>query len=206
VAKFEKRVDVAAVRSKWHVGPGEKLVTAVGRLTSQKGFDDLIRAYPKIRRSVPNARFLVVGDGYMRGELEALAEREEVKGATTFAGFVSDPDLVDAVKASDVIVVPSRFEPFGIIALEAMAAGVPVVVSKVGGLAEIVDDSVDGLEVEPNNPDSIADATARVLSDRALASELAAKAKEKVTQFSWESSAMKTLGAYEEARRESKYE
>lgn len=206
VAKFEKQVDVAAARSRWHVGPEDKLATAVGRLTSQKGFDDLIRAYPRIRRSVPNARLLVVGDGYMRGQLEALAEKEKVKGATTFAGFVSDPDLVDAVKASDVVVVPSRFEPFGIIALEAMAAGVPVVVSKVGGLAEIVDDYVDGLEVEPNNPDSIADATVRVLSDRALASELAARAKEKVRQFNWESSAMKTLGVYGDARRESKYE
>jgi glycogen(starch) synthase len=206
IAKYEKQVDVAAARSRWHVGPGEKLVTAVGRLTSQKGFDDLIKAYPKIRRSVPNARLLVVGDGYMRGELEALAEREEVKEGTTFAGFVSDPDLVEAVKASDAVVVPSRFEPFGIIALEAMAAGVPVVVSRVGGLAEIVDDSVDGLEVEPNNPDSIADATVRVLSDSALASRLAAKASEKVRTFSWESSARKTLEAYEDARRESRYE
>jgi glycosyltransferase involved in cell wall biosynthesis len=142
----------------------------------------------------------------MRGELEGLAEREEVKGTTTFAGFVTDSVLVDAVKSSDVVVVPSRFEPFGIIALEGMAAGVPVVVSRVGGLAEIVDDSVDGLEVEPNNPDSIADATVRVLSDRVLAASLAANAREKVRAFTWESSALRTLEVYDDARRESKYE
>jgi glycosyltransferase involved in cell wall biosynthesis len=206
LGKFEKQVDVAATRSRWHVGPGEKLITAVGRLTPQKGFDDLVRAYPRIRRSVPDTKLLVVGEGYMRGELEALAEREEVKGTTTFAGFLGDSDLVDAVKSSDVVVVPSRFEPFGIIALEAMAAGVPVVVSRVGGLAEIVDDSVDGLEVEPNDPDSIADATVRVLSDGAFASRLAARARQKVRAFSWESSARRTLDAYEAARRESRYE
>lgn len=206
VTKFERSVDVEATRRKWRVRPGEKLITAAGRLTSQKGFDDLIRAYPEIRRSIPESRLLVMGEGYMRGELEALAETENVRGVTTFAGFVSDTDLVDAIKSSDVVAVPSRFEPFGIIALEAMAAGVPVVVSRVGGLAEIVDDAVNGLEVEPNSPASIAGATVRLLSDRALASQLAAKAKEKVKVYNWESTAKRTLEAYETAVGETKYE
>ncbi len=206
VSKFEKPVDVEATRHRWNVEPGDRLITAVGRLTSQKGFDDLIRAYPKIRSSVPASRLLLMGDGYMRRELEALAETEQVKAATTFAGFVSDSDLIDAIKSSDVVAVPSRFEPFGIIALEAMAAGVPVVVSKVGGLAEIVEDSVDGLEVEPNSPSSIADATVRLLSDRTLAGQLAARAKEKVKVYNWETSARKTLSVYGEASEETKFE
>ena len=110
------------------------------------------------------------------------------------------------LKSSDVVVVPSRFEPFGIIALEAMAAGGPVVVSRVGGLAEIVEDTVDGLEVEPNSPASIAEATVRVLSDRALASRLAQKGREKAKVYSWENAARWSLEAYQEAERESKYE
>jgi glycosyltransferase involved in cell wall biosynthesis len=206
IDKFRKQVDIESTRTKWKVQPGEKLITAVGRLTSQKGFDDLLRAYPQIRRSFPASRLLVMGDGYMRGELEALAEQERVKSATTFAGFVSDADLVAAIKSSDVVAVPSRFEPFGIIALEAMAAGVPVVVSRVGGLAEIVENAVDGLEVEPNSPASLADATVRLLSDQELARSLAARAKEKVKSYNWESAATKTLEVYNEAMRETKYE
>lgn len=206
MSKFTKLVDVGATRIKWKVKPGERLITAVGRLTSQKGFDDLIRAYPEIRKSVPESRLLLMGDGYMRSELESLAEAEQVRTETTFAGFVSDSDLIDAIKSSDVVAVPSRFEPFGIIALEAMAGGSPVVVSRVGGLAEIVDDGVDGLEVEPNSPPSLAKATVKLLLDRELASRLAKKALEKVKTYNWESSAKKTLEAYEAAVGETKFE
>jgi len=204
--KFEGPVDTRAMREKWGVEGGEKLITAVGRFTSQKGFDDLIRAYPAIRRSIPASRLLLIGDGYMRGELESLAERVQVKEKTTFAGFVSDAELVGALRSSDVVVVPSRFEPFGIIALEAMASGVPVVVSRVGGLAEIVEDTVDGLEVEPDSPSSIAEATVRVLSDRELATRLAQKGREKAKVYSWENAARRTLETYQEAERESRYE
>jgi glycosyltransferase involved in cell wall biosynthesis len=206
VEKFSKPVDVQAVRNRWNVEPGAKLITAVGRLTSQKGFDDLIRAYPEIRRKIPKSRLLVVGDGYMRGELESLAETERVRGYTTFAGFVSESDLIDAIKSSDVVAVPSRFEPFGIIALEAMAGGSPLVVSRVGGLAEIVEDGVDGLEVDPNNPALLAKAAIRLLSDHELASRLAARAKEKVKAFNWESPASRTLEVYKSAMSVTKYE
>jgi glycosyltransferase involved in cell wall biosynthesis len=204
--KFEGTVDTRAIKEKWKIGEGDKLITAVGRLTAQKGFDDLIRAYPIIKRSIPASRLLLVGDGYMRGELEALAQQQQVRDSTTFAGFVNESDLVGALKSSDVVAVPSRFEPFGIIALEAMAAGAPVVVSRVGGLAEIVDDSVDGVEVEPNNPESIAEATVRVLSDRVLASRLAERGREKAKAYSWLNAAKRTLQTYQEAAQESRYE
>jgi glycogen synthase len=203
---FSRQVDVEATRNRWRVQPGERLITAVGRLTSQKGFDDLIRAYPEIRMSVPRSRLLLLGDGYMRGELESLAAAERVGEFTTFAGFVSDVDLVDAIKSSDVVAIPSRFEPFGIIALEAMAGGSPVVVSRVGGLAEIVEDGIDGLEVDPSSPSSLAKAAVRVLSDRELATRLAARAKEKVKGFTWESSAAKTVEVYMAAVGGAKFE
>lgn len=206
VSRFSRPVDVEATRSKWKAQPGERLITAIGRMTSQKGFDDLIRAYHEIRKAVPESRLLLMGDGYMRAELESLAEAEQVRGTTTFAGFVSDSDIVDAIRSSDLVAVPSRFEPFGIIALEAMAGGSPVVVSKVGGLAEIVEDGVDGLEVEPNSPSSLAKAAVRLLSDRALASQLAARAKEKVKAYNWEASAIKTLDVYQLALGVTKFE
>jgi len=204
--KFDGPIDTKETRAKWGVKEGQKMITAVGRLTPQKGFDDLIRAYPAIRRAVPESRLVVVGEGHMRAELESVAEQEHVRDGTTFAGFISDNDLVAALRSSDVVVVPSRSEPFGIIALEAMAAGVPLVVSRVGGLAEIVEDSVDGIEVEPNSPSAIAAATVRILSDRELAARLAARGEEKARMYSWENVAKRTLGVYQEAMRGSKYE
>ena len=204
--RFETPVDTRVVRARWGVGEGDRLITAVGRLTSQKGFDDLVRAYAIVRRSVPGSRLLLIGDGYMRGELESLAEREGVKESTTFAGFVEDGEVAAALRSSDVVVVPSRFEPFGIIALEAMSSGVPVVVSRVGGLAEIVEDGVDGLEVEPNAPAAVAGAISRVLSDRALASRMAEGGRKKANSFSWGSASQRTVAVYQEAVRESRYE
>jgi glycogen(starch) synthase len=204
--KFEEPVDAKTTRATWNVGEGQKMITAVGRLTPQKGFDDLIRAYPAIRRAVPESRLVIVGEGHMRSELESIAEKENVRDGTTFAGFLSDGELVAVLKRSDVVVVPSRFEPFGIIALEAMAAGAPLVVSRVGGLAEIVEDSVDGIEVEPNNPSAIAAATVRILSDRELAARLATRGEEKAKTYSWENTAKRTLGVYQDAIRGTKYE
>jgi len=204
--RFEGPVDSRVARARWNVREGQKMITAVGRLTSQKGFDDLIRAYPTIRRAVPESRLVIIGDGHMRAELESIAEQEHVRDNTTFAGFISDAELVAGLRSSDVVVVPSRFEPFGIIALEAMAAGVPLVVSRVGGLAEIVEDSVDGIEVEPHNPSAIAAATIRILSDRELATQLIARGEEKAKAYSWENVARRTIGVYQEAASVTKYE
>ena len=204
--KFEGPMDAKAARARWNVTEGQKMITAVGRLTSQKGFDDLIRAYPAIRRAVPESRLVIIGDGHMRAELETIAEQENVRENTIFAGFISDGELVSALRSSDVVVVPSRFEPFGIIALEGMAARVPLVVSRVGGLAEIVEDSVDGIEVEPNNPSAIAAATIKILSDRELASRLVARGEEKAKSYSWGNVAKKTLGVYQDAAKVTKFE
>jgi len=204
--RFEGITDIQATRSRWGAKNEDRLITAVGRLTAQKGFDDLIRAYPMIKRSVPDSRLLLVGDGYMRSDLEHLAEQLNVRNSTTFSGFISDGELVAALRSSDVVVVPSRFEPFGIIALEAMAAGAPLVVSRVGGLAEIVEDSVDGIEVEPNDPSAIAAATVRVLSDRELRVRLAANGGEKAKTYSWEHVAKRTVEVYQDAVKGTKYE
>ena len=206
LSKFMVEVDTSDTRKRWGVEDGGKLVTAVGRLTAQKGFDNLIRAYPAIRKAIPSSRLLIVGEGYMRSELESMAEQEKIRDLTTFAGFVDDAELVRILKSSDVVAVPSRFEPFGIIALEAMAAGAPVVVSKVGGLAEIVEDAVDGLEVEPDDPESIAEATVRVLEDGELAARLAEKGRRRAEAYSWEGAAVKTLDVYGEAVKGTKYE
>lgn len=205
-SKFQGEPDMPVNRVKWVSNPHDFLVTAVGRMTSQKGFDTLLRAFPQILRSVPTARLLMIGDGYMKSELEGLAREEGVADSVMFSGFINDEQLVGALKSSSVVVVPSRFEPFGIIALEAMAAGVPIVVSNVGGLAEIVEDNVDGLEVEPENPQAIADAVVRVLSEPTLAQGLVTHSREKVKRYGWGRAAEATQLAYRRAIGETKYE
>ena len=204
--KFGAAVDRRAVRERWNVKAGEQLVTAVGRLTSQKGFDNLVRAFPLVVRKRPNAKLLIVGEGYMRKELEDVARDEEVDNRTTFAGFVSDQDLVAALRSSDAVAIPSRFEPFGITALEAMAAGAPLAVSRVDGLAEIVENGVDGLQFEPDDINGMADSIVRILSDGDLARRLAASGREKAKRYNWSSAAERTLEVYSAAIGEARYE
>ncbi len=205
-SKFQSRSDGTGNGEKLTPDPPGPYVTAVGRMTSQKGFDNLMRAFPMVLRAVPTARLLMVGDGYMKGELQELARREGIAERVSFSGFISDEKLVGALRSSSVVVVPSRFEPFGIIALEAMAAGVPVAVSKVGGLAEIVDNDVDGLEFEPENLRAMADAVVRVLTEPGLAGRLVERSREKVKKYGWGSAAELTLATYRRAIGETKYE
>lgn len=94
--KFSGPVDKEAVRRKWKVGEGEKLIVAVGRLTAQKGFDNLVRAFPLVLQRVPRCRLLIMGEGYMRRELEMLAREKGVADRTVFGGFVGDIELAEA--------------------------------------------------------------------------------------------------------------
>jgi glycosyltransferase involved in cell wall biosynthesis len=204
--KFSAPVDRDSIRRRWNVQGGEKLITAVGRLTAQKGFDNLIRAFPLVLQKVPSCRLLIMGEGYMRRELEGLARERGVSERTKFAGFVSDYDLAGALSSSDVVVIPSRFEPFGITALEAMAAGAPLAVSKVDGLAEIVQNEVDGLQFLPEDIGGMAGAIVRLVTDVPLTYALASNGREKAKRYSWSSVAEKTLEVYKAAIGDARYE
>lgn len=206
ISKFQSDVDRDAVRRRLDIDLDEKLVTAVGRLTWQKGFDNLVKAFPKILKKEPNAKLVIVGDGYMRGELEELTRKNGVSGRVILKGFVDDSELVQVMKSSDVVVVSSRFEPFGIVALETMAAGVPVAASGVDGLLEIVEHEKNGLLFDPNNIDDIAKAVVRILADRTLAERLSANAGEKVKMFNWGDMAEKTMQVYCKAAEDARFE
>lgn len=131
----------------------------VGRLSREKGFDVLIRAMAEL----PQAVLELAGDGPCRAELEALARRLGLAERVRFLGW--HPCPAEVMSAWDVVVVPSRREGFGLVALEAMLAGVPVVASRVGGLPELVRDRQTGLLFDPENPSELADAVREVLSD-----------------------------------------
>ncbi|MEJ2242166.1 MAG: glycosyltransferase family 4 protein [Candidatus Bathyarchaeota archaeon] len=201
VTKYHISTDRGSVRQRFGVGWGEKLVLCVGRLVPQKGIEYFIRAIPKIAQHFPEAKYIIVGEGWSRDILEAEARASGYAHKIRFTGFASDQDVINLMSSADVLVVPSIYEPFGIVALEGMATGVPVVASQVDGLAEIIDHERTGIFVFPRSPESIAWGIQRVLSDYDHAKWMVENAKEKLHKaYSWEAVAMKTVEVYVKAR------
>lgn len=198
-SKYQVSIDRWAVRSRYGIQPHEKLILCVGRLVPQKGVEHLVHSVPIVARRRPESKFIIVGDGWYRDHLEWIANTIGQSGRITFTGFISDSDLVALMKSADVMVVPSIYEPFGIVALEGMAAGVPLVASKIGGLAEFVEHDRTGVLVYPRNPESIAWGIDHVLSNPDHAKWLTQNAQGVVQKaYSWDAIAKKTSQVYEE--------
>jgi glycosyltransferase involved in cell wall biosynthesis len=145
--KFDGWLDPGAVKARWGIGPTDPTVLFVGRLTVQKGPDLLIEAIPGLLRHYPNAKFIFASEGHLRGHLEHRARALGVNHAIRWFGYLPNGGAIGLFKACDAVCVPSRNEPFGIIVLEAWAAGKPVVASQVGGPGEFVWHNVNGLKI-----------------------------------------------------------
>jgi len=178
-------------------GGAEPVVGAIGRLVPQKAMHVLVDATPALLAAHPRLRVLIVGDGPLRAELEAQAERLGVRHAVRFAGY--QEDVVSAYAAMDVFVLPSRDEGFGLVFLEAMAVGVPVVGTRVIGSEDAVEDGVTGLLVPYADPAALAAAVRAILESPELARRLRATAAERVRQVSSrEQCAARVEGLYRE--------
>jgi glycogen synthase len=177
--------------------PEEKIILYVGRLVYEKGIHVLINAVPKVL-SKSNAKFIIVGSGYMKEQLLTIVNGMGLGHKVLFEGFMDEKSLLRLQKCADVSVVPSLFEPFGIVALEAMAAKSPVVVSDTGGMSEIVDHDVTGVKVYPDNPNSLAWGINRILLDdgyRRWIRENAYRAAQ--DKYGWDKIAQQTKSTYE---------
>lgn len=198
VSKFDVNVDRNAVRSRFGVAPHEKLILYVGRLVPQKGVEYLIHAAPMIVSRYHDTRFIIVGEGWMRDYLQGLANASGYGWKINFTGFLPDPEMVALMKSADVLVVPSIYEPFGIVPLEGMAAGVPVVASQVGGMAEIIEHDKTGVYVYPRSPESIAWGVTHLLFNQSHAQWIVQNALNAARNiYSWDAIAKKTLQVYE---------
>jgi glycosyltransferase involved in cell wall biosynthesis len=179
--RYRSLVDPAAVKRLYGIDPSAPLVLFVGRLVYQKGPDLLVRAVPLVLKKQPNARFVVIGDGSMRATLEAEAAALPVQ----FLGFVDDAKHLELLNSCDLVVIPSRNEPFGLVLTEAWSAGRCVVATDVGGLSENIENFVDGLKV-PVREESIAWAIAHALEDPAMCCRFGAAGRTKVeSTFDW---------------------
>jgi glycosyltransferase involved in cell wall biosynthesis len=177
--------------------PEEKIVLFVGRLVYEKGAALLVEAVPRVLART-NAKFVFVGEGYMKEQLIARARQLGVAEKTYFTGYADEKTLKQLYRVADACVFPSLYEPFGIVALEAMAARAPVVVADTGGFSEVVEHDRTGVKVYPNNVESLAWGIVRVLTDDSYAHYLEANAARKVLdEYSWDLIALRTKKVYE---------
>lgn len=177
----------------------EKIILSVGRLVYEKGIHVLLECFPGILAAVPNTKLVIVGKGGERTALEEKAKQLGVSDRVYFTGFMSDSDLVKLYNCANVAVFPSLYEPFGIVALEGMAAGVPVVLSNTGGLGEIIVDEKEGLKANPGDSWMLGEKIIRILKDNQLADYLAQEAYRKVQDvYNWEIIAKNTKEVYQD--------
>jgi glycogen synthase len=190
----------ADIRAGLEIPPGAPLLVLAGRVEWEKGGDVAIRALPRVRRHHPGTHLVVAGAGTQRAAFAALARRQRVVRAVRFAGHLDQSRLAALLGAADVALVPSSYEPFGMAALEAAAAGTPVVAGAAGGLTEIVTDRRTGLLVRPRDPAALAEAVVRLLADRDLRVALVRAAQRDLdARFGWPIAARHTEKVYAEA-------
>lgn len=183
-----------------HDGPATLLY--LGRLEYEKGVHDAIAALPRIRRTHPGTRLVIAGDGTQEDWLRELARKHKVFKAIDFVGRVDHEQLVALLHGCDAAVLPSHYEPFGIVALEAAATGAPLVTSTVGGLGEAVIDGETGMSFPPRDVAALATAVRAVLDGPPAAQRRAVAARERLdSTFDWNTVAAETAQVYEAAKR-----
>jgi glycosyltransferase involved in cell wall biosynthesis len=193
---FDGMIDPGAVKARYGMGPMDPMALFVGRMTTQKGPDLLIEAIPHVLKFYPNAKFMLTGDGDMKESVESRARRLGVHHACRFYGVFPRGELIEIYKACDCVVVPSRNEPFGIVVLEAWAAGKPVVATINGGPSEFVWHDVTGFKITPA-PDSIAWGLGSLFRDFEHGRWMGRNGRVAAeTTFSWDTIAGHTLGVY----------
>ncbi|MTI85950.1 MAG: glycosyltransferase family 4 protein [Firmicutes bacterium] len=179
--------------------PDEKIIFYVGRLVREKGVQVLLDAAPKVLARHPNTKFIIAGKGPHADALRHQCAQLNITHSVYFTGYVDDSLRNSLYSWSDIAVFPSLYEPFGIVALEAMAARTPVIISDTGGLSEIVLHGVDGLKFYPGNANSLADMILRMIYEPGLAEKLEKHAYQKVKQhFNWQQIADVTVSVYRE--------
>ncbi len=178
------------------------MVLAWGRVQYEKGFQVLARAVGELRYRVGGLECMIAGRGSYLPELQSQIDVAGVGDIIELPGFVSDNELRAATHRAGCIVIPSLYEPFGVVALEALASGAPLIVADTGGLSELVGGTGSALLFEPGNADELADQIERILTDQELADSLVARGRELLeATYSWEAIALRTVDVYASALR-----
>jgi glycosyltransferase involved in cell wall biosynthesis len=177
---------------------GRHIIFYVGMLEKRKGVDILIRAISIIKKEIPDAHLFIAGIGEEEINLKNLVKELDIEDNVKFLGFISEEEKYSYYKSTDLCVFPSRFEWFGIILLEAMACGKPIVASNVGGIPYVVEDGKTGLLFESENVDDLAEKIITLLKDKELRDKMGKAGKGRVKEFTWEKVAERTVEVYKE--------
>jgi glycosyltransferase involved in cell wall biosynthesis len=188
-------------RGKLSLPIDDKIILFVGYLVQYKSPDLLIESLPLVIERIPEAKLVFVGDGPLRQDLEMLAKKLNVGGKVEFTGMVPDDLKALYYNSADVFALPSTTsgESFGIVLLEAAAAGLPIVVSSLTSFRAFIEDGYNGLMTKLGDVNSLAEAMIRVLCEPALAARIGENAKIKVREYSWEKIAKRTEKVYQSA-------
>ncbi len=190
--------DLAALRARY-AEPNQRLVLLVGRLVYEKGFHLALDALAPVIRRLRNVRFVVAGTGTAEAELKRQSRRLRLTRYGAFLGWVGDDMLHSLYRVADLCIVPSIYEPFGLVALEAMASGCLCVVADTGGLREVVpSDGTVGVRFPSRDSAALGEILQQVLTDDAMRAQLIAEAREHVLGFDWAEVASRTAGIYRE--------
>ena len=178
----------------------ESLVVSWGRVQYEKGFQVLARAMTVVRHRVPDVACVIAGRGSYLPELQTQIDVEGVSDLIELPGFLHDDALRNLVQRAGCVVLPSLYEPFGLVALEALAAGAPLIVARTGGLAELIVGTDAGLTFEPGNPEDLAHCVELVLRDKTLAHQLTTNARRLIqTKYAWDAIATSVVHVYDAA-------
>ncbi len=189
--------DLDTLRAEF-AAPGEQLILLAGRLVYEKGFHLALEALADVTHRVPGVRFVIAGSGTAEADLRAQAAELGLADRGRFVGWIGDDVLHSLYRIADLTVVPSLYEPFGLVALEAMASGCPCVVADTGGLREVVPPGERvGLRFNGGDAAHLGTMIERLLTDRPLRDRLVAEASEHVLRFDWTDIAAQTRAIYE---------
>lgn len=184
-AAFQVSAPDPAVRQRF-AAPGEKIIFFIGRLVREKGVQILLEALPLIWDRFPDVRAVIAGRGSYAEELHRLALHLGVDRRVTFTGYIDEETRNQLYAHADIAVFPSLYEPFGLVALEAMAAGTPVVVGDTGGFAETVAHGINGIRAAAGSAAGLAEQICALFDDHELSRRLARRALQDVEEkYSW---------------------
>ncbi len=194
---FTGKLDAGKVKERYGLHPLDSVILFFGRMAYQKGPDLLLEAIPEVVEEIYNARVIFAGSGDLIGHIHGRAHYLGIHDKIRVLGYVSEREKLDLFKACDIVCVPSRNEPFGIITLEAWASGKPVVACDVGGPSEIIENFKTGVKVS-NDPSSIAWGLKYFLGDRSGASlrAMGPTCKKEAKRYDWKQLAKQYVKVY----------
>jgi glycosyltransferase involved in cell wall biosynthesis len=196
-SKFQGEFGYKEIRKRY-AEDDEKIVFFIGRHVHEKGIQVLIDSIPSILEAYEKIKFVIGGDGPMTLELRDRVQRMKLNHKVIFTGYMEEEDKINSYKVADAAIFPSLYEPFGIVVLEAMAAGCPVVASDIGGITEIINHKTTGMKFMSSSISSLKENLISVLMDKELSSRLTTNGKLEIEKrYSWDKAATSTLDVYD---------